>query len=47
MKKRLNGLWKSGKETAASQAGLALEHICIGPFGNCWSDVLRMQLQSE
>lgn len=30
MKKRLNRLWKSGKETAASQADRALEHTCAG-----------------
>jgi hypothetical protein len=30
MKNRLNGLWKSGKETAASRADRALEHTCAG-----------------
>jgi hypothetical protein len=30
MKKRLNRLWKSGKETAASQADRALEHTSAG-----------------
>ena len=30
MKKRLNRLWKSGKETAVSQADRALEHTCAG-----------------
>ncbi len=30
MKKRLNRLWKSGKETAASQADRALAHTCAG-----------------
>jgi len=30
MKKRLHRLWKSGKETAASQADRALAHTCAG-----------------
>lgn len=30
MNKRLNNLWKSGMETAASQADRALEHTCAG-----------------
>jgi hypothetical protein len=30
MKKRMNTLWKFGKETAASQADRALEHTCAG-----------------
>ncbi len=30
MKQRLNSLWKSGKETAATQADRALEHSCAG-----------------
>jgi hypothetical protein len=30
MRKRLNKLWKSGKETASSQADRALEHTCAG-----------------
>lgn len=30
MKERLNRLWNSSKETAASQADRALEHSCAG-----------------
>jgi hypothetical protein len=30
MNKGLKGLWKSGKETVANQADLALEHSCAG-----------------
>jgi hypothetical protein len=30
MKKKLNRLWKFGKETATSQADRALEHTCAG-----------------
>jgi hypothetical protein len=30
MKKRLNRLWRSGKEIATSQADRALEHTCAG-----------------
>jgi hypothetical protein len=30
MKDRFKGLWKTGRETAASQADRALEHTCAG-----------------
>ena len=40
MKERLNRLWKSSKEIAASQTDRALEYICAGLVVNASGFVL-------